>query len=95
MQYQLYNPAVGANQVLQVLRGCLLFLRSFASCSARSALVCCRRAGSGGEGQAERGGRGSSPLPYKSELLPLIFYPYEFYHRFTSNIFYLVLMYNK
>jgi len=54
MQYQLYNP--GGKPRFARLHGCLLFLRSFASHSARSALACSRRAGSGGQGQAERGG---------------------------------------
>jgi hypothetical protein len=54
MQCQLYNP-VGSKQGLQVLCGCeSLFLRSFASCSARSALAC-RRTGSGGEGAGRVG----------------------------------------
>ena len=49
------NYTMGANQGLRVLHGCLLFLRSFATRSARSVLACCRRAGSMEEG-AERGG---------------------------------------
>ena len=54
MQYQLYNP--GGKPRFTRLHGCLFFLRSFASHSARSALACCRRVGSGGQGQAEQGG---------------------------------------
>ena len=47
---------LGANQGVRVLHGCLLFLRSFASRSARSALACCRRARSGEEGAGGAGG---------------------------------------
>jgi len=56
MKYQLYNP-VRANQgLLQVLHGCLLFLRSFASRSAQAALACLRQAGPRGEGAGGAGG---------------------------------------
>ena len=54
MQCQLYNP-VGANQGLRLLHGCeSLFLHSFASRSARSALPAA--GGRGVKVQAERGG---------------------------------------
>jgi len=60
-----YNP-VGSNQGLRVLHGCeSLFLWSFASCSARSALACCRRAGSKGEGAGGAGGGILSARHYK------------------------------
>jgi hypothetical protein len=71
MQCQLYNP-VGSNQGLRVL--------VLASCSARSALACCRRAGSGGEGAGRAGGgilsarhfeqKFSLPAPLKNQTAP-------------------------
>jgi len=55
MQCQMYNP-VRANQGLQVLHGCLLFLRSLPLAQPGPLLPAAGERGPGAKGQAERGG---------------------------------------